>query len=455
MMTGNISVADVPAYVTVHLGSLDEMSENVNVSFPEYIKTVVSLAVSPDIPKDALYAITYAYISRALYRITQKKYRKMGYSFDITNDPSDDIYYEYNSAIFGNVNETVDLIFNEYLANGDEYTPFDAVICYSKERCRGLSVEGAIELAKAGKNYTEILEYYFGGSIRIEKNAEVFGLENEFLIGYPMYEGQRGGNVSGLQIALNRISANYPTIPFIENANGFYNNNTSESVKEFQRIFDLPISGSIEKNTYYKLLYVIDSIRRLNQLVVYETQFEGITPQLRAILKYGDVGNQVKLLQYYLLFVSSFDDRVPPPQVVGVYGEKTYQSVTAFQNIFGFEPNGIVTQEVFGVLQGVYKDLFSVLPPSAFSEKAVPYGGSMLVLGSVGRDVRYLQQYLNKVADAYPIIQSVLVTGEFDRQTEDAVKNFQSLFEITPTGVVTSTTWNILAQVYNAILASE
>ena len=455
MIDGYSAVSDVPAYVTVHLGKADDIAENVTLSFPDYIKSVISLNVSPDIPSDALYAIAYAHISRALDRITQKKYRKMGYPFDITNDFEDDIFIVDSSYYFSNVSNTVDCIFNEYLVTADQTTPLDVDICYTQKRCRGLSVEGAIELAKLGKNYFEILEYYFGRNIRIEKNAVVFGLDNVFLIDYPMYKGQRGGKVSGLQIILNRIAANYPTIPSIENAKGVFNDITEKAVKEFQRIFDLEVSGIVEKSTYFKLLYVFNSICHLSELTNYDGQLDGISTQLRTSLKYGDVGNQVKLLQYYLLFASVYDERIPMPQVVGVYGEKTYQSVISFQNIFGFEANGIVTKDVWEKIQGVYNSLFSLLPPSAFSEKAELYAGNMLILGSVGKNVRYLQQYLNKVAEYYCKIQEIEVTGEFGRETEDAVKSFQSLFDIPSSGVVTSTTWSLLAKVYNSILAGE
>ncbi len=454
-MTNEYALPDIPAYITVHLGAPDEEAENVTVSFPDYIKSVASTTIDPNIPEQALYAVIYAQISRALYRIIDRSYRKQGYGFDITNDPVLDLDYVYSAGVYGNINEIVDNIFNEYISREYDVDPINAEICYEGIRCRGLSVEGSIEMAENGSGYEEILRYYYGRDIIIIRNATVSGLQNGIFFDYPMFQGQSGADISSLQIALNRISANYTTIPYIENTNGIYGGETSDAVREFQRIFDLNVTGRVEKDTYYKLLYVLDSLYRLNYLVYQGQQLEDIPAELRSELRYGSVGNLVKLLQYYLLFVSTFDGRVPPLDIIGVFGEKTYQSVTAFQRIFGFEPDGVVTQEVWNVLLDVYDGLYSSLPPSAFSETAVPYQGNILVLGSVGTEVRYLQSYLNKVAEIYPELPNLTVNGEFDDQTEDAVKAFQRLFGIKETGVVTSTTWNTLSQIYNAIKASE
>ena len=454
-MVNEYSLPDIPAYITVRLGYADADGENVTVPFPQYIKSVVSLNVSPDIPASSLCAIIYSVITKALFRISSSYYRKLGYGFDITADPQADMYFEGGAFVYDNVSKLTGGIFDGYITREGEGEPIDAQICFEGVRCRGLSVEGSIDMGGMGKDCIDILKKYYGEDIIIRDSVPVSGLSNLYLLKYPLRPGDSGPNVSGLQISLNKIGANYQTIPYIENADGVFGTETEEALREFQRIFDLEPTGEVDKGTYYKLLYVLDSIYRLSYLVSLEQQFRDIPTDLRSELKYGDVGNQVKLLQYYLLFVSSFDRRVPPLQVVGVYGEKTYQSVTAFQRIFGFNPDGIVTEEVWEQLRNVYEGLFESMPPSAFSETAVPYGGNILILGSVGGDVRYLQLYLREVGGIYPNFPDITVNGVFDETTENAVKAFQRLFGIKETGVVTSTTWNIISEVYNAIKAGE
>ncbi|MBE6671370.1 MAG: spore cortex-lytic protein [Ruminococcaceae bacterium] len=454
-MNNDFLVADIPAYITVHLGKAGEDAENVTVSFPDYIKSVASLQLSPNIPQDALYAIIYSQITLALNRINSRFYRAQRYSFDITNDNTFDQRYEYNYPVFENISRIVDKIFTQYIARGESIEPILARVCYSGERCAGLSVDGSIEMAQNGRNYLEILRSYYGRDVYIVEDARLSGIDNDLMLTYPLFQGQTGSYVNSLQIALNRISANYPTIPFIDNISGIYDEETSIAVSEFQRIFDIDISGVFDKQTYYRLLYVYDSVKMLNYLVEEGAALADISTELRGELSYGSVGNSVKLLQYYLLFVSVFDSRVPPLQVIGVFGENTYQSVVAFQKIFGFTPDGIVTEDVWNVLLQVYENLYSSLPDSAFSETAESYFGNILVLGSEGVEVRYLQEYLKTISEIYGVIPYVTVNGVYDEQTENAVRVFQQLFGIKDTGVVTSTTWNAISRLFNAIRAGE
>ena len=454
-MTNDYSFPEIPAYITIHMGKVNSEADNVTVSFPDYIKSVSSSQLDPNIPTDALYAIIYAQITLALNRILSRFYRTRGYNFDITNDPDVDQLYVYMHPTYDNVNRIVDNIFNEYISRENENMPISAEICYDSIRCRGLSVESSIEMAENGMSYEEILKYAYGRNIYIVKDAIVSGLPNELMLTYPIYPMEKNSSVSSLQLALNRVGANYVTIPKIENVNGLYDDATVNAVIEFQKIFDLNPTGYFEKDTYYKLLYIYNSVKQLNILVEMGVELSEILPELRADLSYGSVGNIVKLLQYYLYFVSVFDNRVLPPQIIGVFGEKTYQSVVSFQRIFGFEPNGIVDSGVWNYLLDVYESLYSTLPPSAFSESAASYFGNILVLGSVGAEVRYLQGYLNEVGKFYDEIPNLTVNGVYDEQTENAVKAFQRLFGIKETGVTTSTTWDILSGVYNAIKSTD
>ena len=453
-MTNEYLLPTIPAYITVHLGKPYENADNVTLSFPDYIKGVANATLDADMPREALIAIIYAQVSFALNRINSKYYRKQKQPFDITSDPEFDQPFVYSGVSFEDVSLIIDEIFTEYVSYIGERTPIDANVCYDTRRvCSGLSFEGSIELALNGKSYEEILRYYYGNNIYIEKNAELFGLQTDDLLYYPLKSGDVGKEVSGLQIALNRIASNYTTINYISDIDGIYNEQTNESVAEFQRIFDLNITGNVDRATYHKLMYIYDSVRMLSYLVNEGKKLSEIPDSFRGNLQYGSIGNQVKLLQYYLLFVSVFERRVPPLDIVGVFGEKTYQSVVAFQRAFGLEADGIVTEEVWNTIKSVYNTLYNSLPASAFAETAVEYFGNILLIGSEGAEVRYLQEYLNTAAERFIGLQRVRVTGLFDEETERAVREFQKMFGIKETGVVSSTTWLALSRIYDAVKA--
>ena len=75
-----------------------------------------------------------------------------------------------------------------------------------------------------------------------------------------------------------------------------------------------------------------------------------------------------------------------------------------------------------------------------------------LRLGSAGDAVRALQIRLNRISDNYPAIPKIaLPDGVFSYDTEDAVKEFQRIFDLTPDGVVGKATWYKTQFIYNAV----
>ena len=75
-----------------------------------------------------------------------------------------------------------------------------------------------------------------------------------------------------------------------------------------------------------------------------------------------------------------------------------------------------------------------------------------LRLGSAGDAVRALQIRLNRISDNYPAIPKIaLPDGVFSYDTEDAVREFQRIFDLTPDGVVGKATWYKTQFIYNAV----
>lgn len=76
------------------------------------------------------------------------------------------------------------------------------------------------------------------------------------------------------------------------------------------------------------------------------------------------------------------------------------------------------------------------------------YPGYELVVGSTGEEVRVIQEQLNRIAQNYPLIPKVPVDGNFGTKTQEAVKVFQSIFNLPQTGVVDYATWYKISDVY-------
>ena len=75
-----------------------------------------------------------------------------------------------------------------------------------------------------------------------------------------------------------------------------------------------------------------------------------------------------------------------------------------------------------------------------------------LRIGDTGSDVELMQIRLNRISRNYPGIPKIYpVDGFFDTSTEDAVRKFQEVFNLTPDGIIGTATWNSINYIYNAV----
>lgn len=79
------------------------------------------------------------------------------------------------------------------------------------------------------------------------------------------------------------------------------------------------------------------------------------------------------------------------------------------------------------------------------------YPGTPLRVGSSGPAVRKMQEQLNRISDHYPAIPKIAADGDFGPATEEAVKTFQRVFNLTVDGIVGRATWYRISQVYTAV----
>ena len=161
-------------------------------------------------------------------------------------------------------------------------------------------------------------------------------------------------------------------------------------------------------------------------------------------------------LQWYLLELSRFDPRIPRVNVDGIYGPLTTESVTAFQKLYSLPANGSVDLITWNMLRRVYTDTVYVNAPAVpvrfWSES---FAGNVIRRGERFDIVFVIQIILNSLGIRYDEIGALPITGEFDSQTETAVRSFQSRNGIPVTGTVDKQTWNLLADAYRAFPSNE
>ena len=442
-------VPTIPEQVVVHLGAPSSNAQNVTVTFPEYIKNVASSEIYPTWDEAAIRANILAQISFTLNRIYTNYYRNRGYDFDITNDISIDQSFVYGRDIFQNISRIVDEIFNSYIRRVGTVEPLFAAYCDGVEvSCEGLSQWGSQNLAEQGLSYIDILRRYYGNDIEIVSNVPVAG-STPSAPSVPLRQGSSGPFVQILQIRLNRIATDFPSIPKIFPTDGIFGPETEEAVRAFQSAFNMTEDGIVGSATWYRVSSIFNAVKKLNDLSSEGLRLEEISTQFPSTLQLGASGNSVRVLQYYLNYVSQFINTVPTVTIDGSFGPSTEAAVEAFQRTYGLTPDGIVGEATWNELYNVYLGLVEGIPLRYSEGVIIPFPGRILKIGSEGDDVRVLQNYLNYIAATYPTIPTVEVTGYFGTGTAAAVNAFVEQFGITVIpNTVNSNIWNAITDVY-------
>lgn len=438
----------IPENITVHLGRPDNATAaNVTIGFPEYIKNVASSEIYPTWPEEAIKANVLAQISFALNRVFTEFYRTRGYDFDITNSTAFDQSFVDGRDTYENVDRIVDEFFNDYLRRPETIEPLFTAYCDGdRVTCDGLSQWGTVPLAEEGLTAFEILQRFYGENLELVENAPVAEVSASYP-GVALRLGDSSQEVEEKQIQLNRISRNYPAIPKIPSINGSFGESTQAAVRKFQEIFGLETDGIIGKATWYKIALVYNAVKRLSEL-----DSEGLTaeelPQLYVReLSIGDSGDFVYLVQYYLAVVSAFYNTVPNAIISGDYTENTAEAVRGLQQTYGLPQTGVIDFTTWRELYRAYRGIVENAPQ--LEGGTLRYPGLQLRFGSRSEYVSALQTYLNTIAETYPEIPTLPVTGYYGRQTENAVATFQDQFGLTRTGNVDPFTWEVITSLYS------
>ena len=100
------------------------------------------------------------------------------------------------------------------------------------------------------------------------------------------------------------------------------------------------------------------------------------------------------------------------------------------------------------ILRYFYGNSMYIASSEEISGVPSSWPGSDLTIGSSGQKVRQLQQQLNTIAGAYPLIPKLAVDGIYGKKTAEAVKTFQQIFNLPATGVTDYPTWYKISEIY-------
>ena len=345
----------IPEAITVHLGAPGASARNVTVPFTDYIKNVASSEIFPTWPESALRANIHAQVGFALNRVFTEWYPSRGYNFNITNTTAYDQAFVDGRNIYGNISELVDEIFNVYPRREGRLEPLFSAYCNgSTTTCDGLSQWGTVTLADRGYKPLEMLQYYYGDDVELVETDNIRGITASYP-GYLLRRGSQNEYVRALQRQLLRIRQDYPAIPAISSATGYFGPETEAAVRAFQRIFNLSSDGIVGPATWYALSRVYTSVTGLSEIEGEGLPLpDAVVPYPGRVLRQGSKGDAVRTLQRYLNDLASAYGALLPVSADGIFGSQTRNAVLAFQQLFGLTVDGIVGPATWNKLMQVW-----------------------------------------------------------------------------------------------------
>ncbi len=169
-------------------------------------------------------------------------------------------------------------------------------------------------------------------------------------------EGATGDGVLTIQYYLSYIALFVPTVVAAA-FDGSFGPATTNSVKSFQRTYGLPETGIVDRvtwnrieNIYFEFVSEID----------YEFFGGRVLPFPGRVLREGVEGNDVRVLQEYLNYISNSYPEIPRVNVDGSFGPSTARQVRAFKELFDLpgDPER-VNAPTWNAIADIYDDLYT------------------------------------------------------------------------------------------------
>ena len=169
-------------------------------------------------------------------------------------------------------------------------------------------------------------------------------------------EGSSGEGVLTVQYYLSYIALFVPTV--VEAAmDGSFGPTTANAVRSFQRTYGLAETGIVDRTTW-------DRMENVYFEIVSEIDYEffggRILPFPGRVLREGVEGNDVRVLQEYLNYISGSYPDIPRVNVDGIFGPSTAEQVRAFKSLFDIPGNpNRVNAVAWNAIASIYDDLYT------------------------------------------------------------------------------------------------
>lgn len=150
--------------------------------------------------------------------------------------------------------------------------------------------------------------------------------------------GDVGPNVEVLHYYLGVIFFFDDELPLLS-INSIYTENTKQMIMDFQKKYNLEVTGITDRNTWNKLQEIYK--QTLDHIPEKYKEYEDEIYPGR-FLSLGMQGDDVEILQHYLLKICQKSHDIPGVKITGTFDELTEKSIKVLEKRFEHEINGVV-----------------------------------------------------------------------------------------------------------------
>ena len=162
-------------------------------------------------------------------------------------------------------------------------------------------------------------------------------------------EEEKKAHISEIQKYLRTISQANGNIPTVI-PTGVYDDKTEEAVRAFQKEYGLPVTGTVDRETWDLLFEVYLAVQE------YFAESAAITPfpDSAYSINEGEKNYTVYILQAMLNTIAEYYSNVDSVTIDGIYGKNTVDAVKNMQTITGENNSGEVDYKTWNKLARMY-----------------------------------------------------------------------------------------------------
>ena len=267
----------------------------------------------------------------------------------------------------------------------------------------------------------------------------------------PLRLGDDNQHVLIAKMALNAIAVNYTAIPRISPVNSLFDENLEAAVKEFQNIFNLPVTGIIDLATWFEIGSKYAMVARLAEISTRGVLVGDVVEDIVEVEEGVQVVPRVQMVQFFLNVLSVYYDSIPAVDIDGILGPETRNAIIEFQKTMKLPLTGTIDEETWNTMYNSVLGILRALPPAAIQLPALIFPNIIYSEGTERPGVFIIQEVLAYISTIVPEIPFVQPDGIFGPETASAVTAFQRIYRLEPTGIVDEETWNKLISVYREL----